>query len=258
MARTFRYGPLVAVAIVTGASKGIGAATARRLAAGGYAVCVGYRNDAAGAAAVVASIEDAGGIAWAEAVDVADEMSVVALFAAVDAAEQGPLAALVNNAGIVAPRTRLDQVDAARVRRLLDVNVLGPILCSREAVRRMSTVHGGAGGAIVNVSSSASRLGSPAEYVDYAATKGAVDTFTLGLGREVAAEGIRVNAVRPGTIDTDIHATGGQPDRATRVGATTPVGRAGKAEEIAAAIAWLVSDEASYCNGTIIDVAGGR
>lgn len=248
----------VVVAVVTGASKGIGAATARRLAADGFTVCVAYGSDAAGAAAVVADVEAAGGSAWAATVDVADERSVEALFAAVDAAGLGRLAALVSNAGVVAPRTRVDEVDAARVRRLLEINVLGPILCAREAVRRMSTLHGGAGGAIVNVSSSASRLGSPGEYVDYAATKGAVDTFTLGLGREVAAEGIRVNAVRPGTIDTGIHATGGQPDRAARVGATTPAGRPGEAEEIAAAIAWLVSDEASYCNGTIIDVTGGR
>lgn len=246
------------VAVVTGASKGIGAATAQRLAAEGYDVCVGYRDDAAGAAAVVAAIEAAGGAAWAEAVDVADEASVAALFDAVDAAGRGHLAALVNNAGIVAPRARVDEVDAARVRRLFDVNVIGTILCAGEAVRRMSIRHGGAGGAIVNVSSSAARLGSPGEYVDYAATKGAVDTFTLGLGREVADEGIRVNAVRPGTIDTGIHARSGQPDRAVRVGATTPAGRAGAAEEIAAAIAWLVSDDASYCNGTIIDVAGGR
>jgi NAD(P)-dependent dehydrogenase (short-subunit alcohol dehydrogenase family) len=246
------------VAVVTGASKGIGAATARRLAADGLVVCVAYGSDVAGAEAVVAEIVAAGGSAWAATVDVADERSIGALFATVDAAGRGRLAALVNNAGVVAPRARVAEVDAARVRRLLDINVLGPVLCSREAVRRMSTLHGGAGGAIVNVSSSASRLGSPGEYVDYAATKGAVDTFTIGLGREVAAEGIRVNAVRPGTIDTGIHATGGQPDRAARVGATTPAGRPGEADEVAAAIAWLVSDEASYCNGTIIDVAGGR
>lgn len=244
--------------MVTGASKGIGAATARRLAADGFDVCVAYGRDHDGAAAVVQTIERAGGAAWAAAVDVADEASVMALFAAVDSAGRGPLTALINNAGIVAARSELADLSAERVQRLLAVNVLGTILCAREAVRRMSTRRGGAGGAIVNVSSSASRLGSPGEYVDYAATKGAVDTFTLGLGREVADQGIRVNGVRPGTIDTGIHATGGQPDRAARVGATTPVGRAGEADEIAAAIAWLVSDEASYCCGTIVDVTGGR
>jgi len=242
--------------VVTGASKGIGAATATVLAELGWAVCVTYLDDADGAATVSHDIGAAGGRAWAARVDVADEADVVGLFRAVD--EVGPLTALVNNAGVVAQRGRIDEVDGDRLQRLFAINVFGTVLCAREAVRRMSTGHGGSGGAIVNVSSAAARLGSPGEYVDYAATKGAVDSFTVGLAREVATEGIRVNAVRPGIIDTGIHLTGGQPDRVARLGPTLPMQRAGTPQEVAAAIAWLLSEEASYCTGSILDVSGGR
>ena len=246
------------VAVVTGGSKGIGAATARLLAARGWAVCATYLADQAGARSVVDAIEAAGGAAWAERCDVGAEGDVVSLFGAVDAAGHGPLGILVNNAGVVDQRARVDELDSARLQRLFATNVFGTMLCAREAVRRMSTLHGGAGGAIVNVSSAASRLGSPGEYVDYAATKGAIDSFTVGLAREVATEGIRVNAVRPGIIDTGIHVTGGQPDRVARLGPAIPMRRAGEADEVAAAIAWLASDEASYCTGAILDVSGGR
>jgi NAD(P)-dependent dehydrogenase (short-subunit alcohol dehydrogenase family) len=244
------------VVLVTGGSRGIGAAVARRAAADGWAVCLTYRADAAAAAAVTAGIEAAGGTAAAVRADVADENGVLAAFAAAD--RLGPLAGLVANAGIGAARARVDELTAARVRRILAVNVLGTVLCCREAVRRLSARHGGPGGSIVLVSSAASRLGSPGEYVDYAASKGAVDTLGLGLAREVAGEGVRVNVVRPGIIETDIHASGGQPDRAARLGPTVPAGRAGQAGEVAAAIAWLLGDEASYCTGAILDVAGGR
>ena len=244
------------IAVVTGASKGIGAATGRLLATRGWAVCLTYLADDAGAAAVTAAIGEAGGRAWAVQADVADEQGVEAVFRSVDHA--GPLTALVNNAGVVAPRARVEELDADRLHRLFAVNVIGTILCAREAVRRMSTTNGGSGGAIVNLSSAASRLGSPGEYVDYAATKGAVDSFTIGLAREVATEGIRVNAVRPGIIDTGIHTTGGQPDRVARLGPAVPTGRAGQPDEVAAAVAWLLSDEASYCTGAIVDVSGGR
>jgi NAD(P)-dependent dehydrogenase (short-subunit alcohol dehydrogenase family) len=244
------------VVLVTGGSRGIGAAVARRAAADGWAVCLTYRADAAAAAAVTAGIEAAGGTAAAVRADVADENGVLAAFAAAD--QLGPLAGLVANAGIGAARARVDELTAARVRRILAVNVLGTVLCCREAVRRLSARHGGPGGSIVLVSSAASRLGSPGEYVDYAASKGAVDTLGLGLAREVAGEGVRVNVVRPGIIETDIHASGGQPDRAARLGPTVPAGRAGQAGEVAAAIAWLLGDEASYCTGAILDVAGGR
>lgn len=246
------------VAVVTGGSKGIGAATARLLAGAGWVVCVTYLSDETGARSVVGSIESDGGTAWAARCDVGDEHDVVALFGAVDAAGHGPLGVLVNNAGVVDQRARVDELDAARLQRLFATNVFGTMLCAREAVRRMSTLHGGPGGAVVNVSSAASRLGSPGEYVDYAATKGAVDSFTVGLAREVATEGIRVNAVRPGIIDTGIHVTGGQPDRVARLGPAIPMRRAGEAREVAAAIAWLASDEASYCTGAILDVSGGR
>ncbi len=242
--------------LVTGGSRGIGAAVARRAAAAGRAVCLTYRADAAAAASVAAGIEAAGGTAAAVRADVADEADVLAAFAAAD--RLGPLAGLVANAGIGAARARVDELTAARVQRILAVNVLGAVLCCREAVRRLSARHGGPGGSIVLVSSVASRLGSPGEYVDYAASKGAVDTLGLGLAREVAGEGVRVNVVRPGIIETDIHASGGQPDRAARLGPTVPAGRPGQADEVAAAIAWLLGDEASYCTGAILDVAGGR
>jgi NAD(P)-dependent dehydrogenase (short-subunit alcohol dehydrogenase family) len=189
--------------------------------------------------------------------DVADEADVLAMFRAIDDG-LGPLGGLVNNAGVVDVAVRVDNLSAARLQRMFAVNVIGSMLCAREALRRMSTVHGGRGGVIVNLSSAAARLGAPGQYVDYAAAKGAIDTFTLGLAREVAAEGVRVNAVRPGIIDTGIHASGGEPERALRLAPQLPMGRAGTAGEVAAAVVWLLSDEASYCTGTILDVAGGR
>lgn len=245
------------VIVITGASRGIGAATARLAAARGYAVCVNYRNNQAAANAVVADIEAAGGQAIAVAADVAVEAQVVELFKTVDT-RLGTVTALVNNAGILEAQKRVDEMDAARLNRILATNVTGCFLCAREAVRRMSSRHGGSGGAIVNVSSAASRLGSAGEYVDYAASKGAIDTLTIGLAREVAEEGIRVNAVRPGFIYTDIHASGGEPARVDRVKEFVPMKRGGRPEEVAAAILWLLSDEASYATGTFIDLAGGR
>jgi len=245
------------VLLVTGGSRGIGAATARLAAARGYAVCLSYRSNAAAAAAVVAGIERGGGEAIAVAADVAQEADVLRLFETVDA-RLGRLAALVNNAGILERQTTLLDTDVGRWQRVLATNVIGSFLCAREAVRRMSTRLGGAGGAIVNVSSMAAKLGSPGEYVDYAASKGAVDSMTIGLAREVAAEGIRVNAVRPGVIYTDIHASGGEPGRVDRVKAAVPMRRGGTAEEVAHAILWLLSDEASYSTGAFIDVSGGR
>ena len=221
----------------------------------GWAVCLTYRTGEAAAQEVVAQVHQAGGEAWAVRADVAVEADVMDTFAA--AADRGRVAGLVANAGVVAPPRRVDELGAERVRRLLEVNVVGTILCCREAVRLMSTRYGGLGGSIVLVSSAASRIGSPGEYVDYAASKGAVDTVGLGLAKEVAAEGIRVNVVRPGIIDTQIHATR-QPDRVQRLGPTVPLGRAGRAEEVAAAAVWLLSAEASYCTGSILDVAGGR
>jgi NAD(P)-dependent dehydrogenase (short-subunit alcohol dehydrogenase family) len=241
---------------VTGGSRGIGAAVAQRAAAAGWAVCLTFRADASAAAAVVAAIENDGGTASTVRVDVSREDDVLAAFAAAE--QLGRLTGLVASAGVVAPKARVDQVTAERVERLLAVNVLGPILCCREAVLRMSSLHGGPGGSIVLVSSAASRLGSAGEYVDYAASKGAVDSFGLGLARETATEGIRVNVVRPGIIDTEIHASGNQPDRVARIGPTVPMGRAGTAAEVAAAVTWLLSDEAAYCTGSILDVAGGR
>jgi NAD(P)-dependent dehydrogenase (short-subunit alcohol dehydrogenase family) len=245
------------IALITGASRGIGAATARLAAGHGYAVCVNYRQDRAAAAAVVADIERTGGRAIAVAADVSSEPDVVRLFETADR-ELGPIAALVNNAGIVGRQARVDEMDATRLNRMFAINVIGSFLCAREAVRRMSTRHGGAGGAIVNVSSAASRLGSPNEYVDYAASKGAIDTMTIGLSKEVAAEGIRVNGVRPGLILTDIHASGGEPGRVDRLRGSIPMQRGGGSLEVARAILWLLSDEASYSTGTFIDVAGGR
>ena len=244
------------VAVVTGGSRGIGAAVVHAVAAVGWAVCLTYRRDAAAAAAVCEQVGAAGGAAVAVRADVAVDADVRAAFAAAD--RLGPVTALVANAGVVAPRARVDEMDAERVERVLAVNALGPILCCREAVRRLSTRHGGPGGAVVLVSSAASRLGSPGEYVDYAASKGAVDALGLGLAREVAGEGVRVNVVRPGIIETEIHTSGGQPDRVTRLAPTVPVGRAGTAEEVAAAVLWLLGDASGYCTGSILDVAGGR
>jgi NAD(P)-dependent dehydrogenase (short-subunit alcohol dehydrogenase family) len=245
------------ILLVTGGSRGIGAATARLAAARGYAVCLSYRSNGAAAGAVVADIERAGGEALAVAADVASEADVLRLFETVDA-RLGRLTALVNNAGILERQTTLLNTDAARWQRVLATNVIGSFLCAREAVRRMSTGLGGAGGAIVNVSSMAAKLGSPGEYVDYAASKGAIDSLTIGLAKEVAAEGIRVNAVRPGVIYTEIHASGGEPGRVDRVKAAVPMQRGGTAEEVARAILWLLSDEASYSTGAFIDVSGGR
>lgn len=244
-------------ALVTGAGRGIGAATARLLAQEGFAVAVNYHRNTAAALTVVHAIEAAGGHAQAIQADVSDEPQVLAMFAHIDA-HMGPLRALVNNAGVVDATARLDDMSWARWRRLFDVNVLGSMLCAREAVRRMSTRHGGTGGAIVNVSSAASRLGSPAQYVDYAACKGAIDSFTLGLAKEVANEGIRVNAVRPGLIDTEIHASGGLPNRAHDLAPTVPMQRPGRAQEVAQAIAWLLSDAASYTTMSLLDVSGAR
>jgi NAD(P)-dependent dehydrogenase (short-subunit alcohol dehydrogenase family) len=245
------------VAIVTGASRGIGAAVCELLAAQGYSIAVNYARDAEAAAAVVALVERAGGKACAVQGDVSREEDVLKLFAETDR-QLGRLTVLVNNAGMLNVQSRLVDVSAEGVQRLLAVNVLGSILCAREAVKRMSTARGGAGGNIVNLSSVASRLGAPGEYVDYAASKGAIDSFTIGLAREVAAEGIRVNAVRPGVIDTDIHASGGDPGRPQRVKSAIPMQRVGTAREVAEAIVWLASDAASYVTGAILEVAGGR
>ncbi len=243
--------------IVTGASRGIGAATARALAAAGAAVCVNYHASRDAADALVADVAAAGGHAVAVQADVAEEDDVARMFDAAQS-ELGPVTGLVNNAGILETQGTLLDIDAARVARVLRTNVIGTFVCAREAVRRMSTARGGAGGAIVNVSSIAARLGGPGEYVDYAASKGAVDTFTLGLSREVAAEGIRVNAVRPGLIYTEIHASGGEPGRVDRLGPGVPIGRGGTAAEVASTIVWLLADDASYVTGALLDVAGGR
>lgn len=245
------------VVLITGAGRGIGAATARLAAARGYAVCVNYLKNRDAAESVAGDIRAAGGRASAVAADVAVEAEVVSLFKTVDR-ELGPLTALVNNAGILERQMRLDQMDAARFNRILATNVTGSFLCAREAVRRMSTRHGGRGGAIVNVSSVAARVGSPDEYIDYAASKGAIDTLTIGLSKEVADEGIRVNAVRPGYIYTDMHASGGEPGRVDRLKTAVPMKRGGQPEEVAQAILWLLSDEAAYATGTFIDLAGGR
>lgn len=245
------------VVLITGASRGIGRATARALGALGWSVGVNYRRDADAARVTVEEVERAGGQAVAIAGDVADETAVVAMFDATENAF-GLISALVNNAGIVAPSMPLADMDAARLKRLFDVNVLGAYLCAREAARRMSTDRGGAGGVIVNLSSAAARLGSPNEYVDYAGSKGAIDTLTLGLAKELGPRGVRVNAVRPGLIDTEIHASGGKPERAAQLGAQTPLGRPGSADEVAEAIVWLLTDASSYVSGTLLDVSGGR
>jgi NAD(P)-dependent dehydrogenase (short-subunit alcohol dehydrogenase family) len=245
------------VLIVTGASRGIGAATALLGAARGYAVCVNYREQREAAEAVVTRIREGEGRAFAFQADVSREDDVERLFRAVDE-ELGRPTALVNNAGILERQMRLEEMTADRVNRVLTTNVTSCFLCCREAVLRMSTARGGAGGAIVNVSSAASRLGSAGEYVDYAASKGAIDTLTIGLAREVAAEGIRVNAVRPAFIHTDIHASGGEPNRVERLASSIPMRRGGTPEEVAHAILWLLSDEASYSTGSFVDLAGGR
>lgn len=246
----------MAPVLVTGGSRGIGAAVVDRAAAAGRSVCLTYRSDADAAQRVVAAAEAHGVEARAVRADVAVEADVEAAFAAADA--MGPLGGVVVNAGVVTPRSRVDAMTATRVADMLAINVVGAVVTCREAVRRLSTAHGGRGGSIVIVSSAASRLGSPGEYVDYAASKAATDTLGLGLAKEVADEGVRVNVVRPGIVDTDIHASGGQPDRVERLGPLVPVGRAGTADEVAAAVAWLLSEEASYCTGSILDVAGGR
>jgi NAD(P)-dependent dehydrogenase (short-subunit alcohol dehydrogenase family) len=243
--------------LITGASRGIGAATALLAAQRGYAVAVNYSANSLAADEVVRQIRAGGGTAMAVQADVADEAQVMAMFAHIDA-KLGPLTGLVNNAGVVDVVARVDEMSVSRLKRMFDINVLGSFVCAREAIRRMSTRHGGTGGSIVNLSSAAARLGGPGQYVDYAASKGAIDTFTLGLAREVAAEGIRVNAVRPGIIETDIHASGGQPDRARQLAPLVPMQRAGSVMEVAQVIVWLLSDDASYTTGALIDVAGGR
>ena len=245
------------VLLVTGGGRGIGAATARLAAQQGWAVAVNYTANSLAADEVVRAIRAEGGTAISVQADVADEDQVLAMFARVDA-KLGRLTGLANNAGVVDVTARVDEMSVARWRRMFDINVIGSMLCAREAVRRMSTKHGGAGGAIVNVSSAASRLGSPGQYVDYAAAKGAIDAFTIGLAKEVAAEGVRVNAVRPGLIETGIHASGGLPDRVRDLRHQVPMQRGGQADEVAQAIVWLLSDAASYTTMSLMDVSGGR
>ncbi|WP_313105685.1 SDR family oxidoreductase [Stutzerimonas nitrititolerans] len=245
------------VMLITGASRGIGAATARLAAAEGYALCLNFHHRADAAQQLLEELKSTGTQAIAVAADVADETQVARLFATID--EQfGRLDVLVNNAGMLERQMRLDEMDAARLMRVFAVNVTGSFLCAREAVKRMSTRYGGKGGAIVNVSSIAAKLGAPNEYIDYAAAKGAIDSMTLGLAKEVAAEGIRVNAVRPGVIRTEIHASGGEPGRVERVKTSVPMGRGGEAEEVAEAILWLAGEKASYTSGALLDVSGGR
>lgn len=245
------------VLVITGGSRGIGAATALLAADRGYTVCINYQKNQTAADAIVGEIKEKGGNAIAVAADVSLESDVKNLFKVIDE-QLGPISALVNNAGILEKQMRVEDIDAARLQRIFAANVVGSFLCAREAVRRMSTKHGGHGGAIVNVSSAASRLGSAGEYVDYAASKGAIDTLTIGLSREVAEEGIRVNAVRPAFIYTDMHADGGEPGRVDRIKESLPMKRGGQPVEVANAIIWLLSEEASYTTGTFIDLAGGK
>ena len=244
------------VAIVTGGSRGIGRATSLAAAKRGYKIVVGYASNKAAADEVVAKIESSNGKAIAVKCDVGVEADILDLFKTADAF--GKLGVLVNNAGVVDMTARVDEMSASRLTRMMNINIVGSILCAREAVKRMSSKHGGTGGVIVNISSVAATLGSPGQYVDYAASKGAIDTFTVGLAREVSAEGIRVNAIRPGLIDTEIHASGGEPGRAQKLAHMVPMKRVGTAEEIAKAVVWLMSDDASYVTGTIFDVSGGR
>jgi len=246
-----------AVVLITGASRGIGAATALLAARQGYAVAVNYSANSLAADEVVRQIRQGGGSAMAVQADVADEAQVLTMFEKVDA-KLGRLTALVNNAGVVDQTSRVEAMSMARFRRMFEINVFGSFVCAREAVRRMSTRHGGVGGTIVNLSSVAARLGAPGQYVDYAAAKGAIDSFTLGLAKEVAAEGIRVNAVRPGIIETDIHASGGLPNRAREMAPQIPMLHPGSAEEVARSILWLMGTESSYTTGTVLDVTGGR
>jgi len=243
--------------LITGASRGIGAATARLAARQGYALCLNYHQREDAANQVLEQIRAAGVSAITVKADVADEDQVLAMFDVIDR-EFGRLDVLVNNAGMLEQQMCLEKMDAARWTRVLGANVIGSFLCAREAIKRMSTKQGGRGGSIINLSSIAARLGAPGEYIDYAAAKGAIDSMTLGLAKEVAGEGIRVNAVRPGVIHTDIHASGGEPDRIERVKASVPMGRGGQAEEIAEAILWLASEQASYTTGALLDVSGGR
>jgi NAD(P)-dependent dehydrogenase (short-subunit alcohol dehydrogenase family) len=245
------------VVLITGASRGIGRATARLAGARGWTVGVNYLHNEPAADETAAEVGRAGGRARVLRGDVANEADVIAMFDALESA-YGRIDALVNNAGIVAPSLQVADMSAERMKRVFDVNVYGAFLCAREAARRMSKDRGGDGGVIVNVSSAAARLGSPNEYVDYASAKGAIDTMTIGLAKELGPQGVRVNGVRPGLIDTEIHASGGQPERAARLGAQTPLGRPGTADEVAEAIVWLLSDAASYTTGAIIDIAGGR
>lgn len=244
------------VVIVTGGSRGIGASVCLKLAAPGTTVLVNYASNAAAAAEVVSGVEGRGGKAIAVQGNVGSEADVLRLFEEAD--KHGPLTGLVNNAGVVDEAVRVEDMSLERLTRIFSINLTGSFLCAREAVRRMSTRHGGTGGSIVNLGSASSKIGSPAQYVDYAASKGAIDTMTVGLALEVAGEGIRVNAVRPGIIDTDIHASGGQPDRVAQMESKLPMKRAGTAEEVADAIVWLMSSQSSYTTGAILDVSGGR